>query len=69
MAVDQIDRYSPVVADTPVTMEIEREEPWPARIKENAEHVDTFTVRYTGDNFWQVFHDCFYNRPGFPKPL
>jgi hypothetical protein len=49
-------------------MEIVREEPWPAQIRPGAERVDAFTLRYTGDSFWQVFHHHFYGEPDFPLP-
>jgi hypothetical protein len=50
-------------------MEIVREEPWPAQIREGAERVDAFTLRYTGQSFWGVFHHHFYGKPDFPKPM
>ena len=68
IAVNQTENCAPLTVAPPVTMEIEREESWPAKIKPSAERVDAFTVRYSGDSFWKVFHDCFYGKPDFPKP-
>jgi D-amino peptidase len=68
VSVDKAESFSPLTTEKPVTMEIEKEEPWPAIIKQSAERVDAFTVKYTGDDFWQVFHNCFYSKPDFPKP-
>ena len=58
----------PIVPDGPITMEVEREDPFPADIREGAERVDPFTIRFVGDTFWQVFHQCFYGKPEFPLP-
>jgi hypothetical protein len=52
----------------PFVMEIVREEPWPAQIRAGAQRVDAFTIRYTGDTFWQVFHHHFHGDPDFPMP-
>jgi hypothetical protein len=49
-------------------MEVVREEPWPAQIRKGAERVDAFTLRYTGDSFWSVFHHHIRGRPDFPMP-
>jgi len=58
----------PLTIGGPVTLEIEREEPWPAKIPSHAERVDAFTVRYQGDTFWQAFHAAAYGRPDMPLP-
>ena len=58
----------PLTVKGPVVLEVEREEPGPASIREGAERVGAFTVRYTGKSFWQVFHHCFYGKPEFPIP-
>ena len=50
-------------------LEIERQDPWPAQIKPGAERLDAFTIRFTGDHSWQVFHHCFYNKPDLPLPF
>ena len=49
-------------------MEVERDDPWPAQIREGAERLDAFTVRYTGETFWQVFHHNSYGKPDLPLP-
>jgi D-amino peptidase len=59
---------APLTAETPVIMEVQRDEPWPAEIREGAERTDPFTLRYTGDSFWRVFHHHFYGKPDFPMP-
>jgi D-amino peptidase len=58
----------PIGAEGPVVMDVQREEPFPAKIREGAARVDPFTIRFEGDTFWQVFHQCFYGRPDFPIP-
>ncbi len=58
----------PLALERPYVMEIEREEPWPAQIRAGAERVDAFTIRYTGESFWQVFHHHFYAKPDLPLP-
>ena len=67
-AVMQAGEIQPLTLEGPVEVEIEREEPWPAKLREGAERVDAFTVRYTGDHFWQVFHHVCYGKPDFPMP-
>ena len=67
-AVAQADAIYPLTIEGPCVMEIVREEPWPAQIRPGAERVDAFTIRYTGDRFWSVFHHHFYGRPDFPLP-
>lgn len=53
----------------PFVMEIERETPWDTdKIKPGAEIVNAFTIRYSGDSFWGVFHHHFYGKPDFPMP-
>jgi D-amino peptidase len=59
---------APLKLEGPVVMEVVREEPWPAQIREGAERVDAFTLRYTGDSFWSVFHHHIRGRPDFPLP-
>jgi D-amino peptidase len=58
----------PLRIEGPVVMEVVREEPWPAQIRQGAERVDAFTLRYTGDSFWSVFHHHIRGRPDFPLP-
>jgi D-amino peptidase len=67
-AVAQAEGVEPLTLEGPFVMEIIREEPWPAQIREGAERVDAFTLRYTGQSFWGVFHHHFYGKPEFPKP-
>jgi len=67
-AVAAADRIAPLRIEGPVVMEVVREEPWPAKIREGAERVDAFTLRYTGDSFWSVFHHHIRGRPDFPLP-
>ena len=58
----------PLTVTSPVTVDIRREEPGPAKLKPGSERVDAFTVRYTGEDFWRVFHAMFYEKPDFPLP-
>jgi D-amino peptidase len=62
------DQIAPLQVERPVVMEVVREEPWPAQIRAGAERVDAFTLRYTGDSFWSVFHHHIRGRPDFPLP-
>ena len=67
-AVAKAGELEPLVPEGPVVMEVERDDPWPAQIREGAERVDAFTVRYTGETFWQVFHHSTYGKPDLPLP-
>ena len=67
-AVAEASEIAPLTMESPLRIEIEREEPWPAQIREGAERVDAFTLRYTGDSFWRIFHHHFYGNPGLPLP-
>jgi len=67
-AVAKAGTIAPLVAHEPVTVEVTRDEPGPAKLRTGAERVDAFTVRYTGAHFWQVFHLMFYEKPDFPLP-
>jgi D-amino peptidase len=71
-AVAKVDEIAPLTLEGapagPVVMEVVREEPWPAQIRAGAERVDAFTIRYTGDTFWQVFHHHIRGKPDFPLP-
>jgi D-amino peptidase len=61
-------RIKPLVAAGPVTVDIRREEPGPAKLRPGAERIDAFTVRYAGPDFWSAFHGIFYEKPDFPLP-
>ena len=66
-AVAKVDSIQPLTVDGPVTVEIEREKPGPEELRPGWERVDAFTVRYTGESFWDVF--CAYRgAPGTPPP-
>ena len=67
-AVAAAEQIAPLRIEGPVVMEVVKEEPWPAQIRAGAERVDAFTLRYTGDRFWSVFHHHFYGRPDLPLP-
>ena len=67
-AVAKAGEIAPLTLKGPVTVEIQREEPWPARVRDGAQRVDAFTVRYTGRTFWQVFHHFCYGKPDLPLP-
>ena len=58
----------PLTVDGAVTLEIWYEEPGPAKLRPGAERVDAFTVRYTGEHFWQVFNHAIYGKPDLPLP-
>jgi len=61
-AVTKASHIEPLVAESPVVLEIERREPGPAVLGPGAERVDAFTVRWTGDSLWSVFHMAVYQR-------
>lgn len=67
-AVKVAEEIEPLRAEGAVVMEIEREAPWPAKLREGAERVDAFTIRYTGDHFWQVYHHHYQGRPDLSLP-
>ena len=67
-AVKQLHDYQPLTLESPVTMEIQRPDPWPAQINPGAERVDAFTLRCQGNTFWEVFHNYFHGKPDFPLP-
>lgn len=67
-AVARVGEIEPLRVQGPLVMEIVREEPWPAELRPGAERVDEFTIRYTGDRFWSVFHLHFYGNPDLPLP-
>jgi D-amino peptidase len=67
-AVVKAGEIRPLTMPGPFVMEIEREEPWPAQIRSGAERVGAFTIRYTGERFWSVFHHHFYGKPDLPLP-
>ena len=67
-AVAKVAEIVPLTLPGPLVMEIVREEPWPAQIRPGAERVDAFTIRYTGDRFWGIFHHHFYGTPDLPLP-
>ena len=67
-AVARVGEIASLTLQSPLVMEIVREEPWPVQIRAGAERVDAFTIRYTGDRFWGIFHDHFYGTPDLPLP-
>ena len=67
-AVAKAGEIAPLTLEGPFVMEIVREEPWPRQIRAGAERVDAFTIRYSGDRFWRVFHHHFYGDPDRPLP-
>jgi len=67
-AVAKAGEIAPLTMQGPYIMEIQREEPWPKQVREGAERVDAFTLRYRGDSFWSIFHHHFYGKPDLPLP-
>ncbi len=66
-AVAHAHEVRPLVAEAPVTMEIEHREPGPATLGPGAERVNAFTVRWTGPSLWHIFHLATYGRE-VPRP-
>lgn len=58
----------PLVANSPVAVEMTRPEPNQRTQREGIERVDDFTIRCRGESFWQAFHHMFYGKPDFPVP-
>ena len=58
----------PLVAKSPVVMEVMHPEPDRLSVPEGVERVDDVTIRYSGESFWQVFHNLFYGKPDYPVP-
>ena len=58
----------PLVAESPVAVEMTRPEPNQLSVREGVERVDDFTIRCRGESFWQAFHHMFYGKPDFPVP-
>ena len=58
----------PLVAKSPVAVEMTRPEPNQRTQREGIERVDDFTIRCRGESFWQAFHHMFYGKPDFPVP-
>ena len=58
----------PLVANSPVAVEMTRPEPNQRSEREGIERVDDFTIRCRGESFWQAFHHMFYGKPDFPVP-
>ena len=52
-AVAKFSQIAPVVADTPVALEIQQPEPWPEE-RVGAVRVDECTLRWTGPDMWSV---------------
>ena len=67
-AMERVENIEPLVAKSPVVMEVTFPEPGPPSLKEGCERVDAFTIRCTGESFWQVFHNVVYGKPDFPVP-
>lgn len=68
-AVARASAIEPLRADRPTVLEVVRQEPWPRDIREGAERVDAFTLRYEGPNIWQVFNHHHYGKPDLPPPM
>ncbi len=58
----------PLIAESPVVMEVTRPEPDRLSVPDGAERVDDVTIRCKGETFWQVFHNLFYGKPQYPVP-
>jgi len=67
-AVARAGEIAPLTMEGPFVLEIERETPWPTQIREGAERVDAFTIRYEADTVWSILHHHFYGQPDKPMP-
>jgi len=68
-AVDRAEEIQPLRAERPVVLEVQRDEPWPREIREGAERLDAFTLRYEGSTLWQVFNHHHYGKPDLAPPM
>lgn len=66
-AMKAVENIQPLVAKSPVVMEVTRPEPGPSSLKDGVERVDAFTVRCEANTFWQAFYR-FRGTPDFPMP-
>ena len=67
-AVAKAHEIAPLRIEGPLVMEVVRDEPWPAQIRQGAERIDAFTIRYTSPTFWSAFHHHAYGKPDIPYP-
>jgi D-amino peptidase len=67
-AISVADGIAPLVLEGLAAMEVTRDDPWPDRIRPDAERVDAYTVRYAADDVWQLLHKVFYENPDLPVP-
>ena len=67
-AMEIVENTEPLIAESPVVMEVTFPEPIPPSTKKGLERVDDFTIRCEGESFWQVFHHYVYGKPDFPVP-
>ena len=67
-AMEIVENTEPLIAESPVVMEVTFPEPIPPSTKKGLERVDDFTVRCEGESFWQVFHHYVYGKPDYPVP-
>ncbi len=58
----------PLIADSPVVMEVAHPEPDRLSVRDGCERADDRTIRCKSESFWQVFHNLFYGKPDFPVP-
>jgi D-amino peptidase len=69
LAIAKAGEIAPLKISGRIKMEIERENGWDTgNLRQGAILIDANTIRYTGDNFWSVFHHHFYGKPDYPKP-
>ena len=67
-AMEIVENTEPLIAESPVVMEVTFPEPISPSTKKGLERVDDCTVRCEGESFWQVFHHYVYGKPDFPVP-
>ena len=58
----------PLIAESPVAMDVTHPEPNRLSVRDGCERVDDRTIRCKGESFWQVFHNYFYGKPDYPVP-
>ncbi len=67
-AVAKAGDIEPLVPDSPLVLEIERDEPFEGELPEWAEKISDRIVRYRGKSMWQVMSQAHYNTEALPPP-
>jgi D-amino peptidase len=67
-SVETAERIEPLQIEGPVTLEIERDSPWPKEERIGAERVNDHTLRFVGETPWQVLNLAIYGLEDWTPP-